>query len=225
MEYIYFMQHLKQSVFDIPAYSGPQAAHYVGVPYHTLRRWISDPLLIATPAPNALSFNNLAEAHMLRAMRKVHRISLQGIRKALDELSRLRNTSHPLLDETFETDGVDLCIREEGRVINLSKSCQEEFREFVSLYLNRISRDEIGQVTHLFPFLLSDARDEPKHISISPKVSFGRPVLSGTGISTSVIAGRFTARDSVHDLAAEYEIDPVVLEDAIRWEMLKGKAA
>jgi hypothetical protein len=197
------MRNLPQSMFDTPAYGGPQAAHYVGVPYDTLRRWISDPLLILTPSPNVLSFNNLAEAHMLKAMRKVHRISMQGIRKALDELAKLRNTQHPLLDETFETDGVDLCIREEGRVINLSKSCQEEFREFVSLYLNRISRDEVGQVTHLFPFLLNDARDEPKHISISPKVSFGRPVLTGTGISTSVIAGRFQARDSVNDLAAE----------------------
>ena len=47
----------------------------------------------------------------------------------------------------------------------------------------------------------------------------------GTGISTSVIAGRFTARDSIRDLAAEYQVDIAILEDAIRWEMSKGKAA
>ena len=62
-------------------------------------------------------------------------------------------------------------------------------------------------------------------ISISPVISFGKPVLAGTGISTSVIVGRFNARDSVEDLAREYGVSSLVLEDAIRWEMNKGKAA
>jgi uncharacterized protein (DUF433 family) len=165
------------------------------------------------------------EAHVLKAMRKTHKLSLQAIRKALIELSSLRQTAHPLLDESFETDGVTLCIREDGDVINLSKSRQTEFREFVSLYLHRIERDARGVATHLYPFVSRDDASEPKHISISPIISFGRPVLVGTGISTSVIAGRFAARDSLSDLAKEYQIDGNILEDAIRWEMLKGKAA
>jgi len=77
----------------------------------------------------------------------------------------------------------------------------------------------------LYPFIARDDASEPKHVSISPTVSFGRPVLVGTGIATAVIAGRFVARDSVYDLAKEYGVNQQVLEDAIRWEMLKGKAA
>jgi uncharacterized protein (DUF433 family) len=214
-----------QNVFDAPAYTSRQASHYIGVPYQTLRAWIGSDGLISTPEANTLSFNNLAEAHILKAMRKTHQLSLQKIRKALLELARIRKTAHPLLDESFETDGVSLCIRDEDQVINLSKSSQREFREFVSLYLHRIQRDSNGIATHLYPFVSRDDASEPKHISISPKVSFGRPVLVGTGVATSVIAGRFAARDSVSDLAIEYEVDPKVLEDAIRWEMLKGKAA
>ena len=214
-----------QSVFDTPAYSGPQAAHYIGVPYPTLRHWIDGDGLITTPQRNVLSFNNLAEAHVLKAMRKTHRLSLQSIRRALNELSLMRETAHPLLDESFETDGVNLCIREDEDIINLSKNRQREFREFVSLYLHRIERDSKGVATHLYPFVMRDDIDEPKHISISPTVSFGKPVLVGTGISTSVVAGRFAARDSISVLAREYGIDIGILEDAIRWEMLKGKAA
>jgi uncharacterized protein (DUF433 family) len=214
-----------QNVFDTPAYSCLQAAHYVGVPSHTLRRWIGEDGLIRTPNPSALSFNNLAEAHILKAMRRVHGISLQGIRKALRELSELRRSDHPLLDETFETDGVDLCIRDQDAVINLSKRSQREFREFVSLYLHRVQRDDAGRVTRLYPFVVAEHANEPRNISISPTVSFGKPVLAGTGISTSVIVGRFNARDSVADLAREYQVEPAVLEDAIRWEMNKGKAA
>jgi uncharacterized protein (DUF433 family) len=219
------MRDVIQSVFDAPAYNSRQASHYIGVSYQTLRGWIGSEGLITTPQPNILSFNNLAEAHVLKAMRKVHQLSLQKIRKALRELAQIRTTDHPLLDESFETDGVSLCIRDDDQVINLSKNQQREFQEFVSIYLHRIQRDSKGMATHLYPFITKDDANEPQHISISPKVSFGRPVLVGTGISTSVIAGRFTARDSVADLAREYEVDPAILEDAIRWEMLKGKAA
>lgn len=213
-----------QSIFDTPAYSCLQAAHYVGLPGQTLQEWIKKGL-ISTPLPSALSFNNLAEAHILKAMRKDHRLPLQRIRKALDELACHWQTAHPLLDQTFETDGVDLCIRDQDKVINLSKHSQREFREFVSLYLHRIHRDEDKRVVQLFPFVVAERESEPKNISISPAVSFGKPVLAGTGISTSVIVGRFNARDSIADLAREYQVAPAVLEDAIRWEMSKGKAA
>jgi uncharacterized protein (DUF433 family) len=214
------------TVFDQPAYSCPQAAQYLGLTNATLRAWMSmSDGLIQPAAPNALSFNNLAEAHILKAMRRVHRLPLQRIRRALKELAKIRQTAHPLLDETFETDGVDLCIRDDDDVINLSQNSQKEFREFVALYLHRIQRNAEGRVTRLYPFVVAERKDEPKSISISPTVSFGRPVLAGTGISTSVIVGRFNARDSVLDLAAEYQVEVALLEDAIRWELSKGKAA
>ena len=219
------MMTAKTNMFDTPVYSCRQAAHYVGVPYHTLMRWIAEDGLISTPVVGGVSFNNLAEAHILRAMRKVHGLSLQRIRRALSELAEMRTSAHPLLEESFETDGVDLCIREEDEVINLSKRGQREIREFVSLYLHRIERNNAGRVARLYPFVVADRAEEPRTISISPTVSFGKPVLAGTGISTSLIAGRFNARDSIEDLAREYGISPTALEDAIRWEMNQGKAA
>ncbi|MDP9039793.1 MAG: DUF433 domain-containing protein [Acidobacteriota bacterium] len=219
------MEPLVQNVFDTPAYSCIQAAHYVGVPRDTLRHWIGTDGLITTPAPSWLSFNNLAEAHVLKAMRKTHSLPLQRIRKALNELKLLRRTDHPLLDEAFETDGVSLCIREGEDVVNLTYKGQKEIREFVSLYLHRVARDKASKVTHLYPFIVTEHQNEPKNISISPTISFGRPVLAGTGISTAVIAGRFNSRESVADLALEYQVAPAVLEDAIRWEMNRGNAA
>jgi uncharacterized protein (DUF433 family) len=213
-----------EDVFELPAYGCNEAARYIGLPYHTLRLWVSDTGLIRTPAPNILSWNNLAEAHVLKAMRKVHGLSMQGIRKALRELENVRATRHPLLDESFETDGVNLCIREEDRVINLSRHRQQEIKDFVTIYLHRIKRNR-GVATYLFPFVVADTADEPKSISISPKVSFGKPVLAGTGVSTSVIVGRFKARDSISDLAREYEVSESVLEDAVRWELGRAEAA
>ena len=215
---------VSRDLFDTPAYSCLQASHYVGVPYHTLKRWVGEAGLIATPSADSMSFNNLAEAHILKAMRK-HGLSLQGIRKALGELSIIQQSAHPLLDQAFETDGVDLCIRYDDAVINLSRKGQIEIKQFVALYLHRIDRDAAGKIARLYPFVVKDRNDEPRSIAISPTVSFGKPVVAGTGISTSVIVGRFNARDSIEDLAKEYGVAPAVLEDAIRWEMNRGKAA
>ncbi|SEG44417.1 Uncharacterized conserved protein, DUF433 family [Bryocella elongata] len=211
-------------MYDAPAYSVVQAAHYVGLPTATLRDWVGPRGLIMTPKPKNLSFNNLAEAHVLRAMRRHHKLPMQGIRKALEQLALIHGTPHPLLDESFRTDGVSLCIEEEGRVVNLTRKLQTEMREFVDLYCDRIQRQD-GQAAKLYPFIKNESADAPRHISISPVIAFGRPVLADTGISTAVIAGRFMADDSITDLAQEYAVEIGALEDAIRWEMLKGKAA
>ncbi len=209
---------------DLPAYGAAEAARYVELSPQTLRQWISPAGLIHTPSFNILSFNNLAEAHVLKAMRRVHELSKQGIRKAFTELSQIRRSSHPLLEEEFETDGLSLCIREEDRVINLPRKQQQEVLELVTMYLRRVERSN-GSAKVFYPFVVSDAEQEPGSIVISPEVSFGKSVIAGTGISTAVIAGRFQARDAVADLAREYGVSAAVLEDAIRWEMTHAKAA
>jgi uncharacterized protein (DUF433 family) len=211
-----------QSVFDTPTYGCTQAARYIGLPAATLRSWIGEGGLIATPQPGILSFNNLAEAHILKAMRQTHKLSHQKIRRSLESLTAFRNTAHPLLEESFETDGMSLFVRDNDDIVNLSKASQKEFRQLVALYLRRIERNNAGNVTRLYPFVISEVESEPKSISISPTVAFGKPVLAGTGISTSVIVGRFNARDSIADLASEYQVDAAILEDAIRWEMNKA---
>ncbi len=52
------------------------------------------------------------------AMRRVHTLPLQRIRKSLLELASIRSTPHPLLDESFETDRVNLCIRDAEAVVS-----------------------------------------------------------------------------------------------------------
>jgi len=53
---------------------------------------------------------------------------------------------------------------------------------------------------------------------LTPTIAAGRPVIDGTGVSTAVIASRFFARDSVENLAQEYELSERQIEEAIRWE-------
>jgi uncharacterized protein (DUF433 family) len=66
---------------------------------------------------------------------------------------------------------------------------------------------------------------EPKLIQLNPALGFGKPAITGTGISTAVIASRFNARESLPDLAFEYSVDPKQIEEAIRWEQKTAASA
>ncbi len=218
---------------DLPAYGIPEAAHYLRIPRSTLRAWVAGQAyrannatrffkpVIALPDKHLglLSFINLVEAHVLDAIRRQHEISLQKVRKAVDYLSQRLGSRHPLVEERFETDGVDLFIRLYGELVNLSQPGQLAMREILEAYLRRIEWDEAGIVARLYPFTRKRMPDEPRAIVIDPRISFGRPVLAGSGIATAIIAERYKAGESIDQLANDYDRERLDIEEAIRCEL------
>jgi uncharacterized protein (DUF433 family)/DNA-binding transcriptional MerR regulator len=205
---------------ETPIYGTVEAARYLRVPYQTLRYWIFQNPIIkpASASPPRLSFMNLLECHMISFMRSNHRITIPKVRAALQTLARIHTHKHPLVDQQFETDQVDLFIRELGdEVVNLCHGGQLVLKEILGVHLQRIVMDSTG-IYRFFPFIEERKENEPKSITISPAVSFGKPVISGTGISTSIIASRFHARESVVALSKEYGRTVKEIEEAIRWE-------
>jgi uncharacterized protein (DUF433 family) len=212
---------IEDESFDEPAYTLADAARYADVPYQTVRYWAAGrgkiPPIIELPetSPPALSFANLLECHVLNAMRTRYRLHLPQVRLALLHLKSTKQDRHPLLRDDFRTNGMDLFI-DEGALINLSKGGQSAFREILDLYLERIATND--GILKFYPFVAFTTPNEPKIISITPKIAFGRSVIDGTGIATAVIAARFGARDSMEDLAREYRRSEREIEEAIRWE-------
>ena len=155
---------------------------------------------------------------MLSSMRTHYNLRLPKVRKALKTLARLFPSPHPLVDRDFETDNVDVFIRKHGdELVNLNRPDQMVIRELLELHLKRIECTPAGDFK-FFPFIETRSSDEPKSIMISPAISFGRPVIAGTGIATAVIASRFHSRESIGDLAKEYGRTDKEIEEAIRWE-------
>jgi hypothetical protein len=118
-----------------PAYSVAEAAHYLRMPEETLRSWVagrlypvggkskrSRPLIhLDDPKKQYLSFINLVEAHVLAAIRRRHGVKLPKVRNALDYLQRQFRIERPLIDQTFQTDGLDLFVERYGELINASR--------------------------------------------------------------------------------------------------------
>lgn len=224
------MQHASK-VLETPIYGLVDAAHYLRVPYNTLRYWtrgselVSPIVHLAGDNPPRLSFVNLMECHIISAMRTRYDLRLPRVRRALETLAKLFPFRHPLLDAPLETDSVDVFIREhEAEIVNLSRGGQLGFRDILQMHLQRIERSADDMLI-FFPFVEKRSPDEPKIITMSPVISFGRPVIYGTGIATAVIASRFHARESIGDLAIEYGRKDQEIEEAIRWESRTALAA
>lgn len=88
----------------------------------------------------------------------------------------------------------------------------------INIYLTRIEVDEQGIAARLFPFLHPNQKDDPKVIVIDPSISFGRPVIVGTGIPTRILADRHEAGESVEILAIDYDCDCTLIQKAIAYE-------
>jgi uncharacterized protein (DUF433 family) len=218
---------------DIPAYSISDAARYLRIPAGTIRSWtvgryyptlngsnFFKPLIpIRNLKPRLLSFTNLVEVHVLRAIRKHHQIQLDKVRIALDFLEEQFQVSHPLARERFLTDGVDLFIERYGSLINASKSVQTELKDAFNAHLERIEPDDTGLAIRLYPFTRSHEEDNPRIVVIDPRIAFGRLVIAETGITTRVLAERYQAGDSIDELADDYDCDRLKIEEAIRCEL------
>jgi len=167
----------------------------------------------------SLSFTNLVETHVLDAIRREHHIALDRIRIALDYLRKQFGSEHPLADYRLETDGLDLFVTKYGQLINISRAGQIAMRELIVSHLRRVEWDASGRAVRLYPFTRKRAAEEPKAVVIDPSLSFGRPVLAGTGIPTALVAERYKGGDSVEELAADYGRQRLEIEEAIRCEL------
>ncbi len=224
---------------DIPTYSIGDAARYLRIPAGTIRSWtvgrrypVADgsnffnPLIpIQNRKPRLLSFTNLIEVQVLRAIRQHHQIQLDKVRTALDFIDEQFQIPHPLARERFRTDGVNLFIERYASLINASEKGQGELKDALNAHLERIEADETGLASKLYPFTRSNEENNPRFVVIDPRIAFGRLVIDGTGIATSVVAERYHAGDSIDNLADDYNCDRLYIEEAIRCEMPAAIAA
>lgn len=218
---------------NIPSYSLGDAARYLRIPRSTIRSWtighsypVKDgssffrPLIeIPKSKPYLLSFTNLVEVHVLRAIRQHHQIQLNKVREALDFIDEQFKVPHPLANEEFRTNGVDLFIERYGELINASSGGKQELKEALNAHLERIEPDDKGLAIKLYPFTRSNEEDNPRLVVIDPRIAFGRLTLVGTGIATNILKERYKAGDSIEELAEDYNCDRSLIEEAIRCEI------
>ncbi len=221
----------------LPAYPLIEAAHYLKMPPSTLRAWsagqaytvrgerrMARPLIqVAGPKDLTLSFVNLIEVHVLRALRTKHELSMTAVRGALLELERRSPVEHPLAYENLLAGAGDVFLEKYGQLISLTNSGQVAIRIALEAFLTRVERDQHFAPVRLYPFIRSTEIEGRRTVAVDPRVSFGRPVLSGTRIPTAEIRGRVDAGETPEEVAADLDQEITTIQDAIVYE--QGLAA
>lgn len=217
---------------DTAAYTLAEAARYLRLPAATLRSWVLGrqyptadgsnrfrPLIRpASRRPPLLSFWNLIEAHVLRSLRTEHGVPVKALRSAIAYAEGELGIDRLLLREELCTHAGRVFLERYGELIELSASGQLAIQRVFEEHLKRVEWDSSSFPVRLYPFLSSSAPGEGRPIAIDARIAFGRPVVARKGISTSAIVERIDARESIDDVAADYDLDPTEIEQAVLYE-------
>jgi uncharacterized protein (DUF433 family) len=213
-----------------PAYPISEAARYLKLPAATLRAWTLGrpyptskgeghfrPLIRpASGRPPVLSFWNMIEAHVLRALRTEHGISIQELRKAVTFAENELGIDRLLLRPELRSDAGQLFLERYGELINLSASGQLAMRQVLEAHLVRVRWDQDRFPFRLHPFIVGAESEMP--VAIDPRISFGRPVVLSRGVSTAAIAARIDAGESPAEIATDYEITSAEVQQGVVYE-------
>jgi uncharacterized protein (DUF433 family) len=217
---------------DLAAYTFAEAARYLRLPQATLRSWLLGrqyptadgsgqfpPLIrLASPRPPLLSFANLIEAHVLRSLRTEHGVPVKALRSALAFAEKSLGIDRLLLRRELCTGAGKVFLERYGELIELTASGQLAMRQLFDEHLKRVEWDSSKLPVRLYPFVSAAAPRAEHPIVIDPRIAFGRPVVVRNSISTSAIAERIDAGESVEDVAADYDLGRSEIEQAILYE-------
>ena len=225
------MRNPSGNLRDQPAYGVAEAARYLKLPAATLRSWVAGraypkgesvatfaPLIKpARKLPPLLSFYNLIEAHVLRALRTEHGVAIAQLRQAIRYAERAHNIERLLLRRDLSTHAGKLFLEKYGELINLTASGQIAMRRLLEEHLKRVEWDQWKFPVRLYPYVSTEPTVQ-RPIAIDPAIAFGRPVVLRAGVSTSAIAGRIDAGETLEALADDYGLKPAEIEEAVLYE-------
>lgn len=215
-----------------PLYTFADASRAADVPASTVRSWIVgqryrrkddmgyfEPVIERPESEDGrLSFANLIEVHVLRALRTVHDVRLDSIREAVRIAQNELGIDRLLIDHRLKTSARKLFLDRYTDLLELSPSRQIAMRRILDLYLERIDYDPSRLPVEFYPFEKSPRNAGRKVISISPFVSFGRPLVHRCGVSTRAIVQRLDAGEAEDAVLQDYGLEEAELEEAILYE-------
>src|SRR5260370_30916305 len=138
-----------------------------------------------------------------------------NVRKALEYVEKKEKIDRLLLHPGLRAGLGRLFLKKYAELIELAPSAQHVIEKALEQYLVAVVQDPVGVPIKLYP-LIPDARVGAKRsIVIDPQLSFGRPVISLRGITTSVLADQFDAGASIEELVDDYGVSPQTIQTAL----------
>lgn len=224
------MPKLEPGTVDVrwrPAYTVAEAARYLAIPAPTVSAWFRGirgkqtfkPVLrLEDPSDRRLSFSNLIEAHVLRALRTKHGVPMPAVRKALAYVRKEFGIDRLLIDPRLRAAPGKMFLERYAQLVDLTRSGQHVIERVWDTHLQAVVQDPAGVPLKLYPWIPDRTQPAKRSILIDPAVTFGRPMTATRGIATSVLADLYDAGTSLEELVAEYGLTQQEVEDALAFE-------
>jgi uncharacterized protein (DUF433 family) len=164
-----------------------------------------------------LSFNNLAEASVLRSLRTKHDVKLSTVRQAIERAEQDLGITRLLLRKDLKAHAGELLIERFGQYVGLGASGQLALKRILDAALERFEWEEDDFPSAIYP-RLPDHSLTDRLVVLRPRQAFGCPVLASRGITTSIISMRFNLEEPLESIAADYEITTEEVTAAIVYE-------
>ncbi|MCY4232263.1 MAG: DUF433 domain-containing protein [Bacteroidetes bacterium] len=203
---------------EYPLYSCQSVSKALRIPYSTLYSWLySHPdgsLISNLNSDQTLNFLQLSEAFAINYMRKSLEIPLSKIREATDYLRDHLKISYPLIDHRIRVGSEIHFKHAQDILLNATRYGQLESIELGD-YINRLEFKDVNLPDVLYPWI--KGQKKKRSIKIDPRIRFGQPSITGTGITVEIVHERFEGGESPKDIALGYGIALSGVEDAIAY--------
>jgi uncharacterized protein (DUF433 family) len=216
---------------DTPMYSGAEVSRLTGLHASRVRRWlrgytydhgddrVEQPPVIGRGAAfrsSHASFLDLIDMLFVREFLAQTDISLQKLRRALDEARRLVGAEH-FARRDFFADGRELYlkVREDGdEIIQLLSGGQWVIADIITTIGRQITFDATSDLARRWEPAEGDGL-----IALDPAVSFGRPHVVGTGIATTNVYDLYLGENkSLPRVCAWFGIKQLQAQAAVAYE-------
>lgn len=230
--------------WDIPMYTPSMVGRLAGLTLGKTRRWLrgyeydyatSGSIYTVHKSPvvrrsdkaddNYASFLDLIELLFIKKFLD-HGISLQNLRKALNEADKLLKGLHHFARQRFFTNGrsIYLQIKDSNQsesLMELLSGGQWVIVPIIKQLAHQIDFDALtGYARKWYPL------GQKERIVLDPNISFGRPSLVNRGIPTAVIYDAFLGESENHKRVSSWmNISDQEVESAVKFERQLANAA
>lgn len=137
------------------------------------------------------------------------------------EYAKNQGVHRVLLSPDLGTLGREVFLSNLFESIAISRSGEAAIHDLVAQLMIRIERGEDSLPLRLFPEFDGEKLVNGLYpVSVSPTVSFGRPTVAGTAITTSIVASRIDSGETVEEVSADYGIHYQLITSALVYENL-----
>lgn len=211
----------------LPAYRVSEAAHLAGVSPQTVARWYYGYVTAAglpgkpvfpkgKPRGAPLSYLQLVEVSFVACFRNMG-LTLARIRAAHAYLSKVFRAEYPFAQLRLKTDGVHI-LKQHEEEYGLQHVVVVADAEGKMMWEDLILR-RIYEFDYAYGLALRwHPRGKDVPIVVDPRVSFGAPMIEGTGLPTWVVKERLAAGESLDEIREDLGLTKDEVQYALAFE-------